>query len=234
MTARQQAGTGRVAARVRTPGPAMADPGDLSTRVRQRRRELKLTQQELAARAGVSVPYLAYLENNPARPTEAALRQLAAALETSTEFLLGAGTGRPPGPGVPRPQPTLHVLSPDDCYDLIAGGGIGRVVFDTVDGPVVFPVNYAMNGQVVVLRTGADTELAARLDCPVGFEVDRLDEAMSQGWSVLLTGRAARVRTEEQVRRLEARTGLQPWAGGARDVYVQITPYRISGRRICG
>ena len=46
----------------------------------------------------MSVPYLAYLENNPARPTEAALRQLAAALETSTEFLLGAGPGGRPGP----------------------------------------------------------------------------------------------------------------------------------------
>ena len=94
------------------------------------------------------------------------------------------------------------------------------------------PVNYAMAGQVVVLRTGADTELAARLDCPVGFEVDRFDEALGHGWSVLVTGRAARGKSEHQVRRLEARTALQPWAGGARDVYVQITPYRITGRRI--
>ncbi len=68
----------------------------------------------------------------------------------------------------------------------------------------------------------------------MGFEVDHLDEALSQGWSVLVTGRAARVKSELQVRRLEARTGLQPWAGGARDVYVQITPYRITGQRISG
>jgi nitroimidazol reductase NimA-like FMN-containing flavoprotein (pyridoxamine 5'-phosphate oxidase superfamily)/DNA-binding transcriptional regulator YiaG len=219
VTARQQTGT--------------ADPGDLSARVGQRRRELKLTRQEVAARAGMSVPYLAYLENHPARPTVAALRQLALALQTTPESLLGAGTGRPPGSGGRGPRPVLRTLAPDECYDLMAAGGIGRVVFDTADGPVVFPVNYAMAGHLVVLRTGADTELAARLDCPVGFEVDRLDEALSQGWSVLINGRAARVTKEEQVRRLEARTGLQPWAGGARDVYVQITPYRISGRRIC-
>lgn len=131
-------------------------------------------------------------------------------------------------------RPALRSLSPEECYELIAGGRIGRVVFSTADGPVAFPVNYAMVGQVVVLRTGADTELAARLDCPVGFEVDHLDEALSQGWSVLVTGRAARVKSERQVRRLEARTGLQPWAGGARDVYVQITPYRITGRRVSG
>ena len=105
-------------------------------------------------------------------------------------------------------------------------------MFDTVNGPVVLPVNFGMAGHAVVLRTGADTELAARLDCRVAFEVDRLDEAMSQGWSVLLVGHATEVRKEEQIRRLEARTHVQPWAGGARDVYVQIHPHRVSGRRI--
>jgi len=113
-------------------------------------------------------------------------------------------------------RPTLCTLSPEECYELLATGRIGRVVFTTADGPVAFPVNYAMAGQVVVLRTGVDTELAARLDCPVGFEVDHLDEAKNLGWSVLVTGRAARVRSEQQVRQLEARTGLQPWAEGAR------------------
>ena len=108
------------------------------------------------------------------------------------------------------------------------------MVFSTADGPVAFPVNYAMAGQVIVLRTGVDTELAARLDCPVGFEVDHLDEAMSQGWSVLVTGRAVRVTREADVRHLEQHITVQPWADGARDVYVQITPYQITGRRIGG
>jgi len=180
----------------------------------------------------MSVPYLAYLENHPARPTAAALRQLAAALQTTPEALLGAGTNRPPGPGGGSERPMLQTLEATECYELLSPGGIGRVVFDTPDGPVVLPVNFAMVGQTVILRTGADTELAARLDCQVAFEVDRLDEAMSQGWSVLIVGHASRVRKEEQVRRFEARANLQPWAGGARDVYVQIHPHRISGRRI--
>ena len=221
----------------------MKDPGDLSARVTQRRRELKLTRQEVAARAGMSVPYLAYVENHPATPTAAALRQLAAALQTTSEALLGTGTGLPPGGGPeagggPGAQgggaglPLLQTLSADECYELISPGGVGRVVFETTDGPTVLPVNFAMWGQTVVLRTAADTELAARLDCQAGFEVDRLDEALSEGWSVLVTGHATEVKKEEQVRRLEAGLRLQPWAGGARDVYVQITPHRISGRRI--
>lgn len=215
-------------------GPAIQDPGDLSARVCQRRRELKLTRQEVAARAGMSVPYLAYLENHPATPTGAALRQLASALQTTPEALLGAGGSHPPGSGPAGHRPVLRAIDPAECYELLAAGGIGRVVFDTADGPVVLPVNFGMAGHTVVLRTGADTDLAARLDCQVAFEVDRLDEALSQGWSVLLAGHATRVRQEEQVRRIEAHTHVQPWAGGARDVYVQIHPRRISGRRIGG
>ncbi len=61
-------------------------------------------------------------------------------------------------------RPTLRSLSPDECYELIAAGDRAGGV-QTADGPVVFPVNYAMAGQTVVLRTAADTELAARLDC---------------------------------------------------------------------
>ena len=80
-------------------GPATQDPGDLSARVCQRRRELKLTQHEVAARAGMSVPYLAYLETHPASPTGAALRQLAAALQTTPEALLGPATAGRPGRG---------------------------------------------------------------------------------------------------------------------------------------
>jgi transcriptional regulator with XRE-family HTH domain len=238
VTGSRGSGPGATAAHGGQPEPAASDPGDLSARVSQRRRDLKLTQQEVAARAGMSVPYLAYLESHPVTPTAAALRQLAAALQTTPETLLGGGTSRPPGSGPGDGArgdghgPLLQTLSPDECYELLAPGGVGRVVFETPDGPAVFPVNFAMTGRTVVLRTAADTALAARLDCQVGFEVDRLDEALSEGWSVLINGHAIQVTREERIRRLESRLALRPWAGGARDVYVQITPHRISGRRI--
>ena len=137
--------------------------------------------------------------------------------------------GRALGPASGR---VLQTLTPAECYDLLSPGGLGRVVFSTLDGPVALPVNFAMVGQTVVLRTGVDTQLASHLDCKAGFEVDRLDETLSEGWSVLVTGHAVRVKKEEQVRHLEMAAHLQPWAGGARDVYVQIMPLHISGRRI--
>ena len=45
-------------------------------------------------------------------------------------------------------------------------------------------------------------------------------------------GHAHTVTDEREVKRPEDRTDLEPWAGGARDVYVRITPTRISGRCI--
>jgi hypothetical protein len=230
VTAKQEAAHGG-ASHGAAHAQAVHDPGDLGARVTQRRRHLKLSRQMLAKRAGISAPYLAYIEEHPAVPTAAALSQLADALETTSEELLGAGTSRPPGQGCAPGRRVLQTLTPAECYDLLSPGGVGRVVFTPLDGPVVLPVNFAMVGQTVVLRTGVDTQLAAHLDCRAGFEADRLDEALSQGWSVMVTGRAVRVKKEDQVRRLEE-TNLQPWASGARDVYVQILPLRISGRRI--
>jgi nitroimidazol reductase NimA-like FMN-containing flavoprotein (pyridoxamine 5'-phosphate oxidase superfamily) len=212
--------------------PPAGEPGDLGKRVSRRRQELKLGRRELAGLAGVSVPYLQDLEAHHARPTQAVLRRLAAALQTTPEALLGAGPGRPPGRAGPSGQPVLETLTAAECFDLLSPGGVGRVAFTAADGPVVLPVNYAMAGRTVIFRTAPDTLLAGYLDCQAGFEVDGLDEALSQGWSVLVTGRAVQVASEAEVRYLERHVGVRPWAGGARDVYVRIIPRKITGRRI--
>ena len=77
--------------------PSPPDPGDLSKRVARRRTELHLSKAQVAARAGMSLPYLEYVERYPARPDGVALRRLAAALRTTPAVLLGAGAQMPPG-----------------------------------------------------------------------------------------------------------------------------------------
>ena len=231
MAAREGAGTGDGPQGSATLPPA-GGPGDPGRRVSRRRADLHLSRRQLAELAGMSVPYVQYLETHPATPTQAALRRLAAALQTTPEMLLGAGTGQPPRRGGPSGHPVLQTLTAAECYDLLSPGGVGRVAFTAADGPVVLPVNFAMAGQTVIFRTAPDRLLAGYLDGPAGFEVDRLDEALSQGWSVLVSGRAVRVTREAEVRRLEQHAGVRPWAGGARDVYVRIIPRRITGRRV--
>jgi nitroimidazol reductase NimA-like FMN-containing flavoprotein (pyridoxamine 5'-phosphate oxidase superfamily) len=126
----------------------------------------------------------------------------------------------------------LQALSPEECLGLLEPGGVGRVGFTSLDGVVILPVNFAVVGKTVIIRTGPDTLLAAHANEPVSFESDRFDEAGHDGWSVLIQGHAHKVASEDGVRHLAHVTHLEPWAGGARDVYVRITPVRISGRRI--
>src|SRR5579859_1478450 len=126
----------------------------------------------------------------------------------------------------------LRTLSPAECFDLLEPGGIGRVGFTAADGIMMLPVNFAVAAKTVVFRTAPDTLLALYARGQVSFEADCLDEAFRAGWSVLVQGRARKVTEEHEVEQLQSRTDLQPWAAGARDVYVRITPTRISGRRI--
>ena len=126
----------------------------------------------------------------------------------------------------------LCTLSPAECFDLLEPGGIGRVGFVSADGIMMLPVNFAVRGRTIIFRTAPDTLLALYANAAVSFQVDRVDETLHEGWSVLVQGRAREVTDEREVQHLEDTAALEPWAGGARDVYVRIAPTRISGRRI--
>ena len=131
-----------------------------------------------------------------------------------------------------RDPRALRTLSPVECFDLLEPGGIGRVAFTSAGEIMILPVNYAMTGKSIIFRTAPDTLLAVYANAKVSFEADRLDDARHEGWSVLVHGHAHKVTDERDVKHLEDGTRLEPWAAGARDVYVRIAPTRISGRRI--
>ena len=131
-----------------------------------------------------------------------------------------------------RDASALRTLSPVECFDLLEPGGIGRVAFTSAGEIMILPVNFAMTGKNIIFRTAPDTLLALYADAKVSFEADRLNDARHEGWSVLVHGHAHKVTDERDVKHLEDGTRLEPWAAGARDVYVRIAPTRISGRRI--
>jgi nitroimidazol reductase NimA-like FMN-containing flavoprotein (pyridoxamine 5'-phosphate oxidase superfamily) len=223
---------GREARRDEWAWPSPPDPGDLSKRVARRRAELHLSKAQVAARAGMSLRYLEYVERYPARPPAAELRRLAVALQTTPAVLLGAGAQAPPQYGRLAGPPEVTKLTPVECHQLIAAGGIGRIAFCTTSGPMVLPVNFAMVAGTIVIRTGEGTAIDGHADGPVAFEVDRIDEALSQGWSVMVRGQAHRVAHPAAIDRMRRDVTLWPWTGGDRDVYVRISPDTITGRRI--
>ena len=212
--------------------PSPPDPGDLSKRVALRRSELHLSVAQVAARAGLSQRYLEYLERYPARPAPAALRKLAAALQTTPAALLGAGAEAPLGYRRPADLRVISKLLPAECRRLIAPGGVGRIAFVTLDGPIVLPVNFAVLADTIVIRTAEGTAIDGHGDEQVALEVDHIDEALYQGWSVLVRGQAHHVAHPAELRRLQEDAEVWPWPGGEREVYVRIIPTHITGRRI--
>ncbi|MFI6512275.1 pyridoxamine 5'-phosphate oxidase family protein [Streptosporangium sp. NPDC050855] len=144
----------------------------------------------------------------------------------------GDGHGGVPG--------ALETLDRQECLRLIAPGGVGRVAFDDQGGPVILPVNYVLHEETVIFRTAVGGPFDAGLrtgvegvEFKIAFEVDQLDAAASEGWSVLVRGGVHHVSDPEELAAAQA-TGVQPWAGGERTLYVRISANEITGRRVHG
>jgi len=212
--------------------PSPPDPGDLSKRITRRRRELRLSIAQVAARSQINPRYLEYLERYPAMPEPATLRSLAAALRTTPAALLGAGGQVPPGHLPLVGTPVERRLTVAECRQLIRPGGIGRIAVTTASGIAVLPVNFAFVANTIVIRTGSGTLIEAHAYDDVAFEVDHIDEALGQGWSVLVRGPAHHVAHPDELRQVRRRAAITPWAGGQREVYVRILPVQVSGRRV--
>ena len=216
------------------PHDASSGGTDVGRRIAEQRTEAHLTVTDVAERAGMSPEYLTYLETSPAaNPTSATVIRIAAALNVASSALEGAGLNLPPGQGPAGRNATLHHLTEAECRALIAPGGIGRFLFVQAGrGPVAIPVNFKMDGGDVVFRISGESVSAEGVhQQPVSFDVDHLDEALGEGWSVLLTGTARAVTGDAAESRVKA-LGIQPWAGGDRDPYVRLSATQVTGRRI--
>jgi hypothetical protein len=226
---------------------AAAGGTDLGRRIREQRERAGLTRAEAAELAGLAVGYVAYLESSEdPSPTHGTLFRLAAALGTTAGALAGARLNLPPGGRSAAANPVLTTLSAAECRALIAPGGVGRLLFvEAGRGPVAIPVNYRVDGDDVVFRTaagasggatggdgGAGSPMADGIgQASVSFDVDHLDETLSEGWSVLLTGTASVITDPAELGQAVA-LGVEPWAGGERPTYVRLRPRKITGRAI--
>ena len=129
-------------------------------------------------------------------------------------------------------------LSREDCLRLISPGGIGRIAFTGRFGPTVLPVNYKLLDGTIVFRTEQDSHTdedlrtgIANAEYKVAFEIDDFTPSSREGWSVLIQGPAHHVESEAERASVLA-AGVEPWAAGPRELFLRITPSRITGRRI--
>src|SRR4051794_18778393 len=126
---------------------------------------------------------------------------------------------------------SLQSLTRSECLELLARRSLGRVAFTERALPAIRPVNYALVGNHIVLRTQADG-LGRRLDGQVvAFEVDDIDAVAGTGWSVLVTGTARLLHRPSELIRQDAAAPV-PLAGEGHDATVSIAPGDVTGRRI--
>jgi uncharacterized protein len=127
----------------------------------------------------------------------------------------------------------VEILERDECLRLLAACELGRVGIVEGNQPLILPVNYALDGETVVFRTGRGTKLDMGTRSPACFEIDDADPSARTGWSVLAVGRLEEV-TAFDAQSLEAvqRLPVTPWAPGDRPHWMRLVPRRITGRRV--
>ena len=127
----------------------------------------------------------------------------------------------------------IEVLGPDECVRLLESSDVGRIAVIAGGAPLMFPINYALDGSTVVFQTGPGTKLHAAGRAPACFEIDAFDRERRAGWSVVVQGRLEEVThydtaTYERVQRL----GLDPWLTDVGPHWMRLVPSSITGRRL--
>ena len=124
-------------------------------------------------------------------------------------------------------------LERDECLRLLATASIGRIVVGTTGGaPMVRPVNYWFDesSQSLTFCSTTKSKLAALTSSDrVAFEIDEIDGASREGWSVVVIGLVEEVSRPTERIKLDS-DGPYPWVDGPH--LLRLRPTVISGRLI--
>jgi nitroimidazol reductase NimA-like FMN-containing flavoprotein (pyridoxamine 5'-phosphate oxidase superfamily) len=125
----------------------------------------------------------------------------------------------------------LEDLAPTECMELVKQEVVGRLGIIVEGRPEIHPVNFAVAGEEVLIRTDQGTKLSSALEGPVVFEVDRIEPDARIGWSVMLHG-TAQLTSARAGRSGSQNRVLQSWREAELPQLLRIVPTRITGRRI--
>jgi nitroimidazol reductase NimA-like FMN-containing flavoprotein (pyridoxamine 5'-phosphate oxidase superfamily) len=128
---------------------------------------------------------------------------------------------------------TMEALSYEECLQRLRAATVCRLAVVVNDFPVVVPVNYRLMETLdltwIALRTrpGNVIDQAA---LPAALEIDEIDVARHEGWSVLVRGTLHHLDPDSGSMR--ERFDSEPWLAEERDAWMVIQPFWISGRRL--
>ncbi len=118
----------------------------------------------------------------------------------------------------------LHVL---DCWDKLRSRHFGRLAYHLTNEVHIVPVNYAVRGHEILIRTAeGDKLIGVLMNDDVAFETDEVSD--HKAWSVVARGRA-RILGEPEVDAIEDDL-LRSWVDTPKYDVVAIAVHALTGR----
>lgn len=128
-------------------------------------------------------------------------------------------------------QPDLEVLDRATCLALISSLDVGRLAWVEDEQVMVFPLNFALDGDDIIFRTPSRSlcDAVASGTC-LTFQGDDVEPALRSGWTVVASGPASEVTDPDERERLSRL--VSPWRR-ADDLHViRLTISSATGRRL--
>ncbi len=131
-------------------------------------------------------------------------------------------------------RPNLSELTSDECYTRLRAASFGRLGLIVRDYPVIIPLNYALDRDVIVFTTASGSVLSLADHQNVTFQIDDVHPADRTGWSVLVRGMAEQVRPDQdrEVAMRSAESGVDSFARAEDLRWMRVIPHGITGRRV--
>lgn len=125
----------------------------------------------------------------------------------------------------------LEILDRWECLELLGAGEVGRIGILEGGAPLVLPVNYALDGEDIIVRSDEGSKVDAARGGSACFEIDGTDGDRRSGWSVVVRGRLEVVTRMDPTLRVRIAELADPWIG-SRSHVLRLRSEAISGRRV--
>lgn len=129
----------------------------------------------------------------------------------------------------------VEVLDRDACMRLLNASEFGRLAVAPGGAPEIFPVNYRLDDDRIIIRSGGGSKVRAVGRTSACFEIDGIDRMNRTGWSVVVKGRLEELdRFDPAALARAVAIEVDPWAGGDRPHVLCLHIEHLSGRRVGG
>lgn len=124
-------------------------------------------------------------------------------------------------------------MASHECERLLRAGVFGRIVLPTPTRTEMFPVNYAVMSDAVLIRTSPGSLLDRYADgAELLVEIDEVDHERWLGWSVVVRGIGERVDEADLTPGERGSPGPPPWVSRERDIWIRLRWVEITGRKL--